>query len=92
MFILAATWYRQSVIESSPMKLLKPLRSKHAMIPINSKSLQGRCPIILKKAHFVSVRHGRYVTLRLAEVAAPRHLFADILRHADRLRLKPMPA
>ncbi len=32
------------------------------------------------------VRHGRYVTLQLAEVGIPRTLFADILRRIDRLR------
>ncbi len=32
------------------------------------------------------VRHGRYVTFQLAEVAIPRTLFADILRRIDRLR------
>jgi hypothetical protein len=32
------------------------------------------------------VRHGRYVTFKLAEVAVPRALFADILRRIDRLR------
>ena len=32
------------------------------------------------------VRHGRYVTFQMAEVAIPRHLFADILCRIDRLR------
>lgn len=39
-----------------------------------------------------TVRHGRYVTLHMAEVAVPRALFADILRRIDRLRSKPAPA
>ena len=38
------------------------------------------------------VRHGRYVIFQMAEVATPRHLFADILRRIDRLRPKPAPA
>ena len=38
------------------------------------------------------VRHGRYVTFQMAEVAIPRALFADILRRIDRLRPKPAPA
>ncbi len=38
------------------------------------------------------VRHGRYVTFQLAEVAIPRSLFADILRRFDRLRPKPIPS
>jgi hypothetical protein len=38
------------------------------------------------------VRHGRYVTFQLAEVAIPRELFADILRRIDRLRPAPAPS
>jgi hypothetical protein len=38
------------------------------------------------------VRHGRYVTFQMAEVAVPRDLFADILRRIDWLRPKPCPA
>ena len=37
------------------------------------------------------VRHGRYVTFQMAEVAVPPDLFADILRRIDRLRPRPMP-
>ncbi len=37
------------------------------------------------------VRHGRYVTFQLAEVAVPRRLFAEILRLIDGLRPKPAP-
>ena len=37
------------------------------------------------------VRHGRYVTFQLAEVAIPRALFAGILRPIDRLRLASLP-
>ncbi|MCY4560290.1 MAG: transposase [Chloroflexi bacterium] len=38
------------------------------------------------------VRHGRYVTFRMAKVVIPRDLFADILRRIDRLRPPPAPA
>ena len=38
------------------------------------------------------VRHGRYVTFQLAEVAVPRRLFADILSLIARLRAPPAPA
>ena len=38
------------------------------------------------------VRHGRYVIFQMAEVAIPRDLFADILRHIDQLRPRPAPA
>ena len=37
------------------------------------------------------VRHGRYVVFQLAEVAAPRALFGEILRRIERLRLRPPP-
>ena len=38
------------------------------------------------------VRHGRYVTFQLAEVAVPRMLFAQILRLIAELRPPPDPA
>ncbi len=37
------------------------------------------------------VRHGRYVTFQLAEVAIPRALFAEILRLIDWLQPAPLP-
>ncbi len=37
------------------------------------------------------VRHGRYITFQLAEVAIPRPLFAEILRLIDGLRPAPLP-
>ncbi len=36
------------------------------------------------------VRHGRYITFQLAEVAIPRSLFANILRLIDGLRPAPL--
>ncbi len=38
------------------------------------------------------VRHGRYVTFQLAEVAVPRELFRKILSLFDDLRRRPVPA
>jgi hypothetical protein len=38
------------------------------------------------------VRHRRFVTFQMAEVAIPRNLFADILSRIERLRPKPAPA
>ena len=38
------------------------------------------------------VRHGRYATFQMPEVAIPRDLFADILSRIERLRPKPAPA
>ncbi len=38
------------------------------------------------------VRHGRYVTFQMAEVAVPRELFGKILSLIDDLRRRPVPA
>ncbi len=38
------------------------------------------------------VRHGRYVTFQLAEVAVSRDLFRKILSLIDDLRRRPVPA
>ena len=38
------------------------------------------------------VRHGRYTTFQLAEVAVPRSLFAEILGRVVRPRTRPVPA
>src|SRR5215217_5840030 len=38
------------------------------------------------------VRHGRYVTFQMAEVAVSRRMFADILPSIARLRAPPAPA
>jgi hypothetical protein len=38
------------------------------------------------------VRHGRYVTFQLPEVAVPRGLFENILGLIDDLRRRPVPA
>jgi hypothetical protein len=37
------------------------------------------------------VRHGRYVTFQLAEVAVPKKLFTEILRLIGGLRARPAP-
>lgn len=37
------------------------------------------------------VRHGRYITFQLVEVAVPRTLFAEITRLIDGLRAAPLP-
>jgi hypothetical protein len=38
------------------------------------------------------VRHGRYVTFQLAEVAVPGNLFREILGLINDLRRRPVPA
>ena len=37
------------------------------------------------------INHGRYVVFKLAEVAVPQALFAEILRRIGRLRPRPRP-
>jgi hypothetical protein len=37
------------------------------------------------------VRHGRYITFQLAEVAIPRWLLVELLRLIDGLRPRPAP-
>ena len=37
------------------------------------------------------MRHGRYITFQLVEVAIPRAVFAEILRLIDRLRPASLP-
>ena len=37
------------------------------------------------------VRHGRYITFQMAEVAIPRTLFVEILRLIDGLGPAPLP-
>ena len=39
----------------------------------------------------MAVRHGRYITFQLAEVAIPGRLFANILRLVDGPRPAPLP-
>ncbi len=38
-----------------------------------------------------AVRHGRYITFQMSEVAIPRPLFAEILHLIDGLRPTPLP-
>ncbi len=45
----------------------------------------------LVKIGVKGVRHGRYVTIQLAEVAVARELFRRILRLIDGLRPAPLP-
>jgi len=53
-------------------------------------SLTTLCEKLIKIGARV-VKHSRYVTFQLAEVAIPRTLFAKILRQIDGLRPAPLP-
>ena len=57
-----------------------------SMAPV-LRSLQTKLIKIGEKV----VRHGRYVTFQLAEVAIPRDLFAKILRQIDGLQPAAVP-
>jgi len=57
--------------------------------------LSNRCRVkrlvTLVKIGAKVVRHGRYITFQMAEVAIPRPLFAEILHLIDGLRPAPLP-
>ena len=53
---------------------------------------EGRVREKLVKIGAKVVRHGRYVTFQLAEVAVPRNLFQKILNLINDLRRRPAPA
>jgi hypothetical protein len=60
-------------------------------VQLKQWSLTSRCEKLVKiGAKFV--RHGRFVPSRIAEVAIPGDLFANIRRRIDRLRPKPVLA
>ncbi len=64
------------------MTFLHSLDPKRTLLTLREK--------LIKKGAMV-VRHGRYITFQLAEVAIPRSLFANILRLIDDLRRRPAP-
>ena len=64
-----------------------PCYGQHWRAPGSKKTL---CEKLIKIGAKV-VRHGRYITFQLAEVAIPRSLFANILRLIDGLRPAPLP-
>ncbi len=59
------------------------------------KEAEHRSPTTLRekliKIGAKVVRHGRYITFQMAEVAIPRPLFAEILRLIDGRRPAPLP-
>jgi hypothetical protein len=67
------------------------LRTLATPEPIQDWSLTSLREKLIKLGAKV-VSHGRYVAFQMAEVAIPRHLFADILRLIATLRAPPIPA
>ena len=56
------------------------------VVPWSLTALQEK----LVKISVKVVRHGRYITFQMAEVAIPRNLFVEILRLIDGLRPAPL--
>ncbi len=67
------------------------LRTLATPEPIKDWSLTSLKEKLIKIGAKV-VSHGRYVAFQMAEVAIPRHVFADILRLIARLRAPSAPA
>ena len=89
------SWY-SSQAQAFPA-FRNPLRPPGHLLPVHNRHrcrydlAAINCRFGLVKIGAKVVRHGRYVTFQLAEVAIPRALFAEILRLIDRLRLAPLP-
>ena len=67
------------------------LRTLATSEPIKDWSLTSLKEKLIKIGAKV-VSHGRYVAFQMAEVAIPRHVFADIPRLIARLRAPSAPA
>ena len=67
---------------------MRTLALPKAAEPWSLSSLRGKVIKIGAKV----VRHGRYVTFQMAEIAVPRQMFADILMLIARLRAPPASA
>ena len=63
-------------------------RGKRLMVHWSMTTLRDKLVKIGAKV----VRHGRYVTFQLADMAVPRDLFRKILSLIDDLRRRPAPA
>ncbi len=59
---------------------------------VNDAERLGRDPAMRWIVGGKAVRHGRYVTFQLAEIAVPGNLFQKILSLIDDLRRRPVPA
>ncbi len=73
---------------------VKQVVSLATVIPVSDFSGgegAGQANQYVMQLGFKVVRHGRYITFQLAEVAIPRRLFAEILRLIDGLRPKAAP-
>jgi hypothetical protein len=67
---------------------MRTLALPKAAEPWSLSSLRGKLIKIGAKV----VRHGRYVTFQMAEIAVPQQMFADILMLIARLRAPPASA
>ncbi len=81
-------------IGKGPPSSLVQLRAAATLAALVTHDPQRKSPTLREKLIRIGakvVRHGRYVTFQLAEVAIPRALFAEILRPINRLRPAPLP-
>ncbi len=69
---------------------LDPKQSLTLPDEVEHLSMTTLCEKLIKIGAKV-VRHGRYITFHIAEVAIPRSLFASILRPIGELRPAPLP-
>ena len=73
------------------MSEVDPQRSLALPQKVEHWSMTALCEKLVKIGAKV-VRHGRYVTFQMAEIAVPRDLFEEILRLIDGLRRSPPAA
>ena len=78
-------------LQALPVRIIEvcsPLRTPALPEAIEHGSLTTLREKLVKMGAKV-VRHGRYVTFQLAEIAVPRNLFREILRRIEELRPPP---
>ena len=78
----------RSVGAVHPINFMRTLAMPKTADPWSLTSLREKLVKIGAKV----VRHGRYVTFQMAEVAVRRQMFAEILSLIARLRALPAPA
>ncbi len=98
--LIVCCWLQADSPAMSPVRLLYPqqatFKHRHKKGPSAKPEAEHWSLTSLRekliKIGAKVVRHGRYVTFQLAEVAVPRELFRKILSLIDDLRRRPAPA
>ncbi len=104
MFLRSALWPQADLegqnvrlaLESgrAPMRACTAASSQHRTLALPDEVKHWSLTTLREKLIKIGakvVRHGRYITFQLAEVAIPRSLFANILRLIAGLRPAPLP-